>query len=477
VERAEAEAIYDVGREAVVEVLLRMDRQIQQLTERVARQDERIAQLERRLNRSSRNSSKPPSADSPDTPPRRGKDTSGRQQGGQPGHEGRGRPLLPAWAVDEVIEHWPERCGCGHVFAAAERLAVGEPVRWQVEELPVISVKIIEHQCHRVHCPGCGKRRRAELPSEVAQSAFGPRFQAAVATLSTRNRISRRDVVECCEQLFSSRISTGTVDAILGRIAQALTEPHADLLGALRDADAVNMDETGWRTAGERRALWGVFDQRHAYLQIAPGRHEDHAKELLAETTAIVTSDRWWAYSHLPLARRQLCWAHLRRDFKAHTEGLAAEKEFGEHGLELSERVFWAWEVFQHTGDRRELKLTIRRLGREFKPIIARYAAKRARNKYCRGMARNLIKAWPSLWTFAAHQGVQPTNNHAERALRSAVIYRKLSLGSQSESGERRIERLLSAHTTCRLQNRSLFVYLTDALTAHARGDPVPLLT
>jgi transposase len=477
VERAEAEAIYDAGREAVVEVLLRMDRQIQQLTERVARQDERIAQLERRLNRSSRNSSKPPSADSPATPPRRGKDPSGRTQGAQPGHEGRGRPLLPAWAVDEVIEHWPERCGCGHVFAAFERLAVGEPVRWQVEELPVISVKVTEHQCHRVHCPGCGKRRRAELPGEIAQSAFGPRFQAAVATLSTRNRISRRDVVECCEQLFSSRISTGTVDAILSRTAQALTEPHADLLGALRGAGAVNMDETGWRTAGERRALWGIFDQRHAYLQIAPGRHEDHARQLLAETTAIVTSDRWWAYSHLPLARRQLCWAHLRRDFNAHAEGLAAEKEFGEAGLDLCERVFWAWEVFQHTSDRRELKLTIRRLGREFKPIIARYASKRARNKYCRGMARNLIKAWPALWTFAARDGVQPTNNHAERALRSAVIYRKLSLGSQSHGGERRIERLLSAHTTCRLQDRSLFVYLTDALTAHARGDPVPLLT
>ena len=476
-ERAEAEAIYDAGREAVVEVLLRMDRQIQQLTERVARQDERIAQLERRLNRSSRNSSKPPSADSPATPPRRGKDPSGRTQGAQPGHEGRGRPLLPAWAVDEVVEHWPERCGCGHVFAAFERLAVGEPVRWQVEELPVISVKVTEHQCHRVHCPGCGKRRRAELPGEIAQSAFGPRFQAAVATLSTRNRISRRDVVECCEQLFSSRISTGTVDAILSRTAQALTEPHADLLGALRGAGAVNMDETGWRTAGERRALWGIFDQRHAYLQIAPGRHEDHARQLLAETTAIVTSDRWWAYSHLPLARRQLCWAHLRRDFNAHAEGLAAEKEFGEAGLDLCERVFWAWEVFGHTSDRRELKLTIRRLRREFKPIISRYASKRARNKYCRGMARNLIKAWPALWTFAARDGVQPTNNHAERALRSAVIYRKLSLGSQSHGGERRIERLLSAHTTCRLQDRSLFVYLTDALTAHARGDPVPLLT
>jgi transposase len=477
VDRVEAEAIYDAGREAVVEVLLRMDRQIQQLTERVARQDERIAQLERRLNRSSRNSSKPPSADSPATPPRRGKDPSGRAQGAQPGHEGRGRPLLPAWAIDEVIEYWPERCDCGHVFAVDEHVPVGEPVRWQVEELPVISVGVTEHRCHRVCCPGCGKRWRAELPSEVAQSAFGPRFQAAVATLSVRNRISRRDVVECCEQLFSSRISTGTVDAILDRAAQALAEPHADLLGALRGSGAVNMDETGWRTAGERRALWGIFDQRHAYLQIAPDRHEDHAKQLLADTKAIVTSDRWWAYAHLPLARRQLCWAHLRRDFAAHAEGLAAEKEFGEAGLDLCERVFWAWEIFQATKDRRELMLAIRRYQREFKPIIARYASKRARNKHCRGMARNLLKAWPALWTFAAHDGVEPTNNHAERSLRSAVIYRKLSLGSQSEGGERRIERLLSAHTTCRLQGRSLFVYLTDALTAHARGDPAPLPT
>jgi hypothetical protein len=140
VERAEAEAIYDAGREAVVEVLLAMNRRIQQLEAHVARQDERIAQLERRLNRSSKNSSQPPSADGPSAPPRRSKDASHRSQGAQPGHEGKGRPLLPAWALDEVVQHWPERCSCGHVFAATERVPVGDPVRRQVEELPVITL-------------------------------------------------------------------------------------------------------------------------------------------------------------------------------------------------------------------------------------------------------------------------------------------------------------------------------------------------
>jgi transposase len=124
--------------------------------------------------------------------------------------------------VDQVIDYWPEHCGCGHAFDVDEHVVVGEPVRWQIEELPVISVKVTEHRCHRARCPDCGEQARGELPNEIAQSAFGPRLQAAVTTLSVRNRISRRDVVECCEQLFSCRISTGTVEAILDRAARAL---------------------------------------------------------------------------------------------------------------------------------------------------------------------------------------------------------------------------------------------------------------
>jgi len=423
VERAEAEAIYDQGREVVVAVLLRMDEQIQALTAQVARQEERIAQLERQVKRSSRNSSQPPSADPPGTPRRRGNDPSGRKPGGQPGHEGKGRPLLPAWRVDEFVDHWPAGCGCGHVFGEQERVAVGEPARHQVEELPVMATIITEHRCQRLRCPDCGARSRGRLPDEVAASAFGPRFHAAVAVLSTRNRISRRDVVELCEQLFGARISSGTVDAILARVADALEDPYEDLLERIRAARALNMDETGWRTAGARRALWGAFTDRHAILRIATDRHEDHAQALLADTAAIVTSDRWWAYAHLPVRRRQVCWAHLQRDFKAHAEGLAAEKELGEAGLRICDELFWAWEIYQHTGDRADLKRRVRALRRELKPILRTYSGKAPRYRYTRGIARNLLKVWPALWTFAEHRAIEPTNNHAERALRSAVEF------------------------------------------------------
>src|SRR3954453_1365430 len=226
-----------------------MDEQIARLEKRVAEQDERITKLEREAKRSSRNSSQPPSQDAPSTP-KRGKDPSGRRPGGQPGHEGKGRPLLPAWAVDEVVEHWPTDCGCGHVFCDVERVAVGEPARHQVEELPVMAVRVTEHQCQRVRCPDCGARATGALPAEVAQSAFGARLQAAIVTLSVRNRISRRDVVELCEQLFSSRISTGTIDAILTRAGDALADPYADLLDRVRSGGALNIDETGWRLRG-----------------------------------------------------------------------------------------------------------------------------------------------------------------------------------------------------------------------------------
>src|SRR5665648_279894 len=218
-ERAEAEAIYEQGRETVVAVLLELSsqnallrRQVAELSERLAKQEERIAELERRLNRNSRNSSLPPSQDPPAAPAPRRSSLPALRRGAQPGHPGRGRHLAPIELLDELIEHWPSRCRCGHVFCAAEREALGEPARHQVAELPPTAVILSEHCLQRLRCPDCGAVTRAELPPDVPPGAFG------------------------------ARISVGFLEAILQHAALALDEPYEDLLGHIRAAPALNID-------------------------------------------------------------------------------------------------------------------------------------------------------------------------------------------------------------------------------------------
>ena len=473
-ERAEAESILDGDRETAIALLLRID----ELIEANRRLDARVAELEQRLNRSSRNSSLPPSADPPSAPPRPHKPGSGRERGGQLGHTGRSRPLLALERVDELIEHWPERCTCGHRFSAAERCPAGKPARHQVAELPAIAVTVTEHRLHCLRCPACGASARAELPPEVSRGAFGPRLQAAIATLAVRNRVSRRDTAELVRELFGAQISTGSIDAILRQAGAALAEPYAALAEQIRAAPALNIDETGWRLRGGRRTLWGALTAREAVFRIAEGRHRREAQALLGEQfSGVACSDRWWAYDYLDSERRQLCWAHLVRDFTAHSEGLGAQKQFGAGGLEIAARLFAAWGEFREDGDRGRLLERLGPLQEELRALLEEAARKAARHRRHRTFAKNLLKRWPALWTFAGVPGVEPTNNHAERGLRGAVIYRKLSLGSQSEEGERSIERLLSASVTCRLQKRSLFAYLGEVFAAKIRGDPVPLLT
>jgi transposase len=473
-ERAEAEAILDGDRETAVALLLR----IGELVEANQRLEARVAELERRLSRSSRNSSLPPSQDPPSAPPRPRRPGSGRTPGGQPGHEGKHRRLLPPEQVDEIVEHWPERCrACAHVFAEQELADAVEPWRHQVAELPALAVRLSEHRLHGVCCPECATATRAELPRELSRSAFGPRLQAAVVTLAVRNRVSRRDTTELARELFGVELASGSVDAIVQRTGAALAAPQTRLEQQIKAASVVNIDETGWKTAGGNRTLWGALTARTAVFRIAAGRHAFEARTLLGERFAgIVCSDRWRGYDYLDPSRRQLCWAHLLRDFAAHSEGMAEQKKFGDDGLQITHDLFTAWRAYQQDGDRARLQAQIAPLQAKLRALLEHAARTSPRTKYHRLFAKNLLKRWPALWTFAHTDTVEPTNNHAERGLRGAVIYRKLSLGSQSEQGERTIERLLSASITCRLQKRSLFAYLTDVLSANIRGDPIPAL-
>ena len=468
------EAILDGDRETAVALLLRVG----ELIEANQRLEARVAELERRLNRSSRNSSLPPSQDPPSTPPRPGGKRSGRGRGGQPGHEGRHRRLLPPEQVDQVVEHWPERCrSCAHVFGAPELADAAESWRHQVAELPPTAVLVTEHRLHGLCCPECATRTRAELPAGVPRSAFGPRLQAAIVTLAVRNRVSRRDTTELARELFGVELSTGSVDAIIQRAGEALAAPYTQLEQRIKSASVVNIDETGWKTAGGHRTLWGALTSRTAVFRIAAGRHAFEARTLLGERFAgIVCSDRWRGYDYLNPTQRQLCWAHLLRDFTAHSEGMAEQEDFGYGGLVIAHDLFTAWDSYQQDGDRARLQAQTAPLQEKLRTLLEHATRKSPRTKHHRLFAKNLLKRWPALWTFTHTDGVEPTNNHAERGLRGAVIYRKLSLGSQSDQGERTIERLLSTSVTCRLRKQSLYDYLTQVITAHARGDPIPAL-
>src|SRR5262249_6388440 len=207
---------------------------------------------------------------------------------------------------------------------------------------------VSEHRLHAVCCPDCASATRAELPRELSRSAFGPRLQAAIVTLAVRNRVSRRDTIELARELFGVELATGSVDAIIQRAGEALAAPHTRLEQQLRSAPVVNIDETGWKTAGSGRTLWGALTSTSAVFRIAAGRHGFEARTLLGERFAgIVCSDRWRGYDYLDPSQRQLCWAHLLRDFTAHSEGMGEQKTFGEDGLRIARELFACWQTYQ----------------------------------------------------------------------------------------------------------------------------------
>jgi transposase len=480
-DRAEAEAIYDSGRVACVEFVL-------DLVGRVEQHEDRLRRLEEEARRDSRTSSRPPSMDPSKTRQQRRAEARAKAKellrgegkaGGQTGHRGAGRELKPEDHVDEIVDHYPEACrGCGREFSERERCRGSRFGRHQVAELPPISVILVEHRTHRLGCPGCGTKTTAQLPAGFRGSAFGANLQAALVTLTARNRVSRRGICELARDLFGVSLSTGAVDQICQRASDALAGPHAQLHDWVLDQGAVHVDETGWRTAGDGRALWTLTTPGAAIFQIAEHCNREQFQALIGPYAGIVISDRWTGYEHLDPHQRQVCWSHIQRDFRRHSEGLAEQKTFGEQGLELTRRVFSAWRTYQQEHrDRDRLKIEIAPIQTELRQLLEDATPKSRRTRWHRRFANNLLKVWPALWTFTVLAGVEPTNNPAERALRNPVIHRKLSHGTSSPSGERFAERAQSAAATCRLQNRSLFAYLRELLLAHNRGDPFPALT
>jgi len=445
---------------------LRLEREVQQMREE-------LAELRRQLNRNSGNSSTPPSANPPWAPRPVSKKPSGRKPGGQPGHEGHHRELLPIEQVDEVVKHRPAQCRhCGAKFADA---AVGQLIdRHQVTELPRRAVKVTEHQAMACTCRRCGQITRQRIPEELTRSVLGARLSAAIASVSARVHGSRRAVEELLEEVLGAPLALGTVMAREREITQALSEPYRQAKQMIQKASAKNVDETGWKRAG--RFLWVAATPSLAVFHLDPCRNRDAMHELLGQKVkGTICTDRFGVYEKVPIERRGLCWSHLKRDFKELAEQKGPARKIGDAGLEVCTQMFDLWHRFR---DRRMSRSALHRLltpvRKEMNRLLKR--GRRSKTRRAAQFCRELLRLEPALWTFAKVKGIEPTNNHAERMLRPAVMWRKQSLGSHSLGGCRFVERMMTALQTLKLHGQSVMNYLEQAIHALRCGvNPPPL--
>lgn len=464
--RDEIDVVYRSGPDAVAAVIAAQAEQIALLRAEV---DE----LRRLMGRNSTNSSLPPSRDSSrarkDRPTKK---RSGRRQGGQPGHPGQHRQMVKD--PDRVVEHWPAACaGCAQQIAERDRVLDGDPVAHQVSDV-VVSVVVTEHRRMRVRCD-CGRCTLGELARGVPQGAFGPAVQAAAATL-TAARISRRDVARLLEDLCAIQISAASVEALVKQTSDVLEDSYIEVLAAVDGAAVRGADETSWPIAGKTGWLSTATTETATVFQIDERRDRDAAMALLGEDpTGVLVSDRYAVYLYVDDTRRQVCLAHLLRDFTALAERDGAP---GKLGRNLTRALA---DTFTILNAERRNPRNLTALAEDLAParqsihdLLAQGA--RSRDPKTRRFCQGLLDHEAALWTFTRVPGVPATNNQSERALRHGVLWRKTSMGTQTDHGNRLIERLLTARETCRQQRRRMHDYLTTAITASHHDRPIPPL-
>jgi len=419
-----------------------------------------VAELRERLGQNSQNSSKPPSSDPPSVSRPNNRQPGGCKRGGQPGHQGRARKLLPPEEVDTVIELRPTTCRqCGQVLRGDDP----HPVRHQVSEIPPVKAYVTEYRQHRLTCLACGEVTEAEWPAEMPCGSFGARAQAVVSYVTGRLGLSHRDVVEAMEALHGLKLSLGSVSAIQQQVAQALEQPVQTAQRYVYQQPVNHVDETTWPEGDKQKWLWIDATAQVTIFRILGGRGKAEAKQVIGKGyEGTVNTDRYAAYHWVDEYRRQMCWAHLKRDFQAIKDRGGVSAEIGESLLEEVEKIFKAWHELKDGSPGRE------QFRQEMEPIQTRVRELFQQGAACeqaktRGTCENLLKQEVSLWTFVREEGVEPTNNNAERPLRRAVIWRRKSFGTQSEKGSRFVERILTVVTTLRQQGRDVLDYLTAA--------------
>jgi transposase len=459
------------------------DLRIAQLEAALAERDVLIAKLLARIEaletqvasllRNSTNSSKPPSSDPPGVtrPPYK---PSGKKRGGQPGHQGHQRKLLPVDQVDAVVAHVPERCcRCGRSDCLVR--CATEPVRSQVVDIPPIKPTVTEHQQFAVTCSDCGATTVAALPPEVPRGAFGPRLSAMLAVCTAKYRLSKRAVREMLSDFLGVELALGSVSNVEKQVSAALERPTEEARTHVRGAPVVHADETSWREDKKKAWLWVAAAKLVTVFVIASSRGARIAKDMLGETFGgVLITDRWSAYNWVGAAR-QICWSHLIRDFQSWVDEGGVGAAMGSSILVEVRRMFrWWHRIRDGTMSRRQFAKKMHPV--QVNIVMSLMQAARCRNRRVRGMAKEMLKLEWAFWTFIDTPEVEPTNNFGERQIRHAVLWRKGCFGTDSADGSRFVERMLTTITTLRQQKRNVLEFITAACNAQLTGSAAPSL-
>src|SRR5437660_844524 len=497
-QQARAQYSHLPSREELQRQVERQQREIERLREQVAERDQQIADgkkqiadLERQLatrKRNSTNSSKPPSSDGMAGAQRRRcspRKKSGRKPGGQPGHMGQERQRVEnPDRTEEVLPLQCKHCGTAFPQTPEQRQTVGDVYSRQIVDLPEVILPVVtEYQYPKLACPCCQKGTRAELRSEHVHE-IGERLTAVVSYLIAARKMTRRDVRATLQDLLGVDISVGSVQKAWEETSDAVEAPYAELEESLPTEPVLNSDETGSRTNGEKRWVWVLCSSWFVFYHIASSRGVEVLVELLGEAFAgILCSDRCPTYLSYHRGLAQFCWAHLQRTLKGIAEFASTEDavHFARGMLSAVERLFGLWYQFRGEAGPGERLLTGSELIQQSIPIqkkICRLAEKflDSDDREVRNLAYAFFVHWDKLFTFIEQQGVEPTNNVSERAMRLFVLIRKITYGNRSARGEVALARLLTVTQTCKLQERPLFSYLLTAVHCHRRRQPVPSL-
>ncbi len=446
------------------------DAYIKQLENKIIELEKRIEELERLLGMNSKNSSKPPSSDPPGMsivlPKRRRK-----KRGARNGHQPFMRKLLPPNMVKQRFELKPDVCTCGgtNLEKTSE-----EPLRHQVVDIPPIEPQVTEYVQYMYRCKDCGELIYQSLPDELKRKHFGPGTLSVVGILTGVLNTSKRKALAMINEVFSVPMSLGGLSNCEAQLTDVLEQPYNEAGEHVREQDVGHADETGWPRGNKKKGwLWALCCATAAFFMVHANRSQEAARKLIGGFAGKLVSDRYNAYNFYKLIR-QICWAHLKRDFKAISETKGAIGKIGEELYGLAKKILklrkrvrdgtLQWETFQRRMPELQQRVeSLLKVGANFDGKMG-------------GKCREILKHKKYLWTFVRDQRVEPTNNFAERIVRQGVLWRKSSFGTQSERGARYVERILTVCATCRLQGRSVIEYLREACNCHLSGIPAPSL-